>query len=235
MAEDREKPDRFKAQMPQIPGVPVHPAGASGNPLWALLRAKTLGPAAVLIVLGSLGVWFYLHAPRASAPAPPAGTPTAGAAAEVAPATPPAAAGSAPSGPVVVATLEELSQPWSAKPFVFHKRLGSEAVAAMIIRLPGPAKNISSYWAFSLEEPFGRCQLEFETDRAKLSDKYSYPAAHPMVVDPCTGTLFDPLKLGTLPDGAWTRGEIVHGSGFRPPFSIQLELRGNQLIATQIE
>ncbi len=56
-----------------------------------------------------------------------------------------------------------------------------------------------------------------------------------MVVSDCDGVLYDPLKMGTLSDGTWVRGEIVRGGGIRPPVAIQVEVRGRNLIAKRIE
>jgi hypothetical protein len=41
--------------------------------------------------------------------------------------------------------------------------------------------------------------------------------------------------MGTLPNGSWARGEIVQGSGFRPPMQIEVRLEGNKLIAGRSE
>jgi len=42
-------------------------------------------------------------------------------------------------------------------------------------------------------------------------------AGHPMVVNPCTGLLYDPLKSDRLGQRTGS-GEIVKGGGLRPPF-----------------
>jgi len=220
--------------MPQVPGVPQNQSAQSALPameeLPPTLAARAIGPIAALLVLGALGLWLFLRAPH-PAPATPAAV--SGAASGPASASP----GGAPSpqGPVVVATLDELAAPWSSKAFTFHKRLTDEAVAALAVRLPGQAGSAASYWAFSLEEPFGKCQLEFVTDLSKISSQYGYQARHPLVADPCNNTLYDPLRLGNLPSGAWARGAVIQGLGIRPPIAIELRLQGNQLVATQIE
>jgi hypothetical protein len=140
------------------------------------------------------------------------------------------------AGPVEVAGLEELSKPWSSKKFLFHQRLSSEVVPAMVVRLPGGAANrTSSYWAFSLQAPFGRCELEYATDLSKLAQQYGYQAHHPMVANPCSSTVYDPLRLSTLPGGAWARGEAVQGPSIRPPIGVELRVEGNRLIALKVE
>ncbi len=105
----------------------------------------------------------------------------------------------------------------------------------MVVRLPtGAPGDSASYWAFSLQAPFGRCELDYATDLAKLSSEYGYRASHPMVVDACNGTVYDPLTLGNV-GGAWVRGEIVQGSGIRPPLSIEVRVERGRVIATRME
>ena len=60
-----------------------------------------------------------------------------------------------------VATTAELAEPWSAKKFFFRSLTTGKNVPALIIRLPGPAAQTESYWAFSLEAPFDRCRLDY--------------------------------------------------------------------------
>jgi hypothetical protein len=73
------------------------------------------------------------------------------------------------------------------------------------------------------------------TDLGKLASQFGYHARHPMVADPCSGTLYDPLRLGTTPDGAWARGEAVQGSSIRPPVAVQVRVEANRLVALQVE
>ena len=67
-----------------------------------------------------------------------------------------------------LATLSELAQPWSSKRFFFRSLTLSKNVPALIIRLPGPASESSSYWAFSLEVPFSRCQFVYYRHRVEF-------------------------------------------------------------------
>jgi hypothetical protein len=129
-----------------------------------------------------------------------------------------------------VATTDELSKPWASKKFVFVKPFTNEQVNAIVIRLPD-----EGLWAFSLQEPYGNCELEFVTDLAKLASQYGYRAAHPMVGNPCNGTVYDPLKVGPLGADTWARGEVVKGSGLRPPISIDVKVTGRSIIADRIE
>jgi hypothetical protein len=130
----------------------------------------------------------------------------------------------------LAATVDELSKPWAAKKFTFVKPLLQEKINAMVIRLPS-----GGLWAFALQGPYGRCELEFVTDLATLASKYRYNASHPMVVNPCDNTVYDPLKVGPLGGNTWARGEIVQGSSLRPPISIDVKVSGRSIVADSIE
>ena len=135
-----------------------------------------------------------------------------------------------------IATLAELAEPWSAKPFFFQNRLSGANVPALIVRLPGgSASSPSAYWAFSLQVPFGRCQLEYLTDLQKLATDYGFRAKHPMVGDPCSRTIFDPLRMASHPGNVWVRGAIVQGSDLRPPYGIELQIAGKEISAVRME
>src|SRR5262249_6330264 len=79
-----------------------------------------------------------------------------------------------------VASVSELAQPWSSKRFVFRSLTLSKDVPALIVRMPAPASESKSYWAFSLEAPFTQCQFAYIDDLAKLSSEYGFEASHPM-------------------------------------------------------
>ena len=130
----------------------------------------------------------------------------------------------------VVGTTDELSQPWSSKKFVFVKPFSRESVKAVAVRLP-----TGELWAFSLQDPYGRCDLEFVTDLGKLASQYGYKATHPMVGSPCDGTVYDPLKVGPLGSNIWARGEIVKGSALRPPLSIDVKVNDRSIVADNME
>jgi hypothetical protein len=134
-----------------------------------------------------------------------------------------------------VATVSELVQPWSSKKFFFRSLTLSKYVPALIIRLPGPASDSKSYWAFSLEAPFNRCQLAYLDNIGKLSSEYRFAAAHPMVVNPCTRSIHDPLQHTELPGNILVRGAIVRGNDVRPPYGIELKVSGNQIRAVAME
>jgi hypothetical protein len=84
--------------------------------------------------------------------------------------------------------------------------------------------------------PDGNCPLELVTDLQKLKTEYGYQAAkHPMIGNPCTRTIFDPLKMTSLPGNVWVRGGIVQGSDIRPPLGIEIKIEGKDIFAVRKE
>jgi hypothetical protein len=47
--------------------------------------------------------------------------------------------------------------------------------------------------------------------------------------------VYDPLKVGSIGGNTWVRGEIVQGSGLRPPISIDVKVLGRLVVADSIE
>ena len=229
---DQPPSDRFKTEMPQIPGVsvPGPRPSAAANPAVKLV----IGLLAVLLVV-FLGARWALRPKRAPAqsveqqpqievpsPAPDPSTLV------------PHATDADPS----IASLEEMAKPWSWKEFYIRNRLSGENVPAVLIRLPiGSASQSSGYWAFAQKSAYGDCQLEYVTDLNKLKNDYDFQAAkHPMVGNPCSRTVFDPLKTTNLPGtGAWARGSIVQGSDLRPPLGIEIKVEGKKILAVRTE
>ncbi len=221
--------DRFHPEMPKIPGVSQGSRqaarGSSGINTQRLLQIA--GIAAAVVLIGAVIFWRVkgkshgaansssdLDVAEQAVPAPPLPNPVA----------------AVHEGPTVAATVDELSKPWDAKKFTFAKPLTGENIDAMVIRLPG-----GGLWAFSLQVPFGSCELEYITDLGRLASQYRYNASHPMVVSPCDSTVYDPLKVGPLGANTWARGEIVQGSSLRPPISIDVKVSGRSIIADNIE
>lgn len=135
-----------------------------------------------------------------------------------------------------VAAVAELAEPWSSKTFIFHDPETKENISSIVIRLPDSLPDQpGSYWAFSAQTLFGHCQLEYVTDLQKLSNDYKFEAKHPMVGDPCSHAVFDPLQMADMPSGAWARGAIVKGSAFRPPLGIEIRVQTDQLVAAKME
>lgn len=177
----------------------------------------------VLLVIGSL-----LWKSRSSAAANNVAAPVA---ADPAPVAQPAISSHAnePIAPGVIATSDELSQPWASKEFIYRNDLTLQPIPAMVVRLPR-----GGYWAFSLIAPYGSCHLQFVTDLQKLASDYDYRADHPMVVDPCNKTVFDLLRYGG-PMDAEVRGDIVRGASVRPPIAIEVEEHGTSISAVKME
>jgi hypothetical protein len=227
---DESSPTRFKAEMPQIPGVSPAVTGPRRRPSYFPLLAGVLlvGIALLLAVR-----WFsrphptqhvrVQPAPQIEVPAPPPDP--ASLLAHVDKANP------------EVTELTTLSKPWSFVDFYIHDLTTDESVRATIVRLPAGSPNaLTSYYAFSHKAPSGTCQLEYITDLDTLRNEYDYRvASHPLVGNPCTHTLYDPSKTTNLTDNIWIRGAIVQGSDVRPPLGIELKLHNNQILAMRTE
>jgi hypothetical protein len=99
----------------------------------------------------------------------------------------------------------------------------------MVVKLPHGA-----YWGFSLREPFGKCDLEYVTNLETLRQEYQFDADHPMLVSPCDQTVYDLLRYGFSSAGL-VRGDIVQGSGIRPPMAIEIRQHGNEVVAVRME
>lgn len=228
---DRPPSNRFKTEMPQIPGVTL-PLARPKRP-----RGPTIKLAIgifVVLVVAFLGVRWTLrprHEEPRTAEQPQIEVPS--------PAPDPSTlVPHATEANPAIANVEEMAKPWSAKQFFVRNRFSGENIPGVLIRLPvGSASQASGYWAFSVNAPYGNCRLEFVTDLAKLRTDYDFQAAkHPMVGNPCTRSVFDPLKMVSLPGSdIFVRGGIVQGSDLRPPFGIELRVRGKEIEAIRSE
>jgi len=227
MTEQETKSEKFKAVDPQIPGVPVMkpgtlaPVNAKALPVAVWL---TIAIGAVLMLGASFFWWFSLASKRAEPTNAENEAPTASPApVAVAPIQ------RIPQGPGEIASTGDLPSVWSAKQFEMVNPLTKQRVPATIVRLPG-----GSFWAFSMIEPFGDCHLEYVTDLKRLASYYGFQSSRPMVGDPCNRTVFDLTKYGPGIDGL-VRGEMVQGSGLRPPMAIEVRVEGNKIIAVRME
>lgn len=219
------KIDPFRPADPQLPGV-RRAATAPPKPRAFPVKLVLLG--ATVLALMAAGAWHLIRLSRDTVPSATA-EPAPGAVAEAASAPAPAAL---PVAPGAVARVADLREPWAAQQFYFRKPFTEELLPALVVRLPGES---GGYWGFSLREPFGRCDLEFVTDRERLAREFGYRAQHPMVVDRCNGSVYHPLRWGTLPNGAVARGEVVAGPAIRPPLAVQIAVRGGEIHALRIE
>ena len=252
MADETPKFDPFKPSQPKIPGVPekkpepeaaegAAPAAEKPAPAKPLpIKQIGIGVGAVVLLVLVWLVWMVVKpdpqvVPDTGSPPAAASTPAreGGAAPEPAAATPASAGGPSISLPGPIAEVNELTKPWAFKKF-FIRRLG-EKIPAVLVRLPsGAQQSTEGYWAISLQSPFGRCELEYVEDLDRIAGEFGYKARHAMVVDPCGKTVFDLNRYGNI-GGAFTRGEVVSGSGLRPPLAIELRIEGTQIIAVRTE
>jgi hypothetical protein len=229
MSDTDEKPDPFKPDQPNIPGVPYVKRGAkrSRGPA-GLLGGKAmiwLGVAIVAVLVVGFGVVRWSHGKPAPESPPPDSSPSV--AAPVEPTRP--AAKPLPQGPGKVATTTELAKPWSSQAFNYHNPVTSVDSSAMLVHLPS-----GGFWAFSLREPYGTCTLDYITDLEKIKAQYNFTAEYPLVADPCNRSLFDLTKYGPGADGL-VRGQIVEGEAVRPPIAIEVKVKGKDIIIGRSE
>ena len=226
---DQGPSERFKTDTSQIAGISARKVHAQPG----FKPVRLIGSLAALIFL--LVCVRALMLPKV--PAAPTAAPTpqieVPAPASDARAALPLATESEPS----IASVEEMVAPWTSKDFVYKHRVSGENVPAILVHLPtGSAGSPRSYWAFSLNAPFGNCRLEYVTDLEKLRTDYDFRAAkHPMVGNPCSRTVYDPLKMMNIPGSVWVRGAIVQGSDVRPPLGIEVEIHDKQILAARME
>jgi len=239
MSGPADKPERFKPADPVIPGVPQRApeekkkeeksAKPSGPPpAWQSPTVMAgAGIGAIVLLAGAALAWHEMK------PAPPpapveisAVTPAAGTAGS---GTAEPAAPQLPEAPGPVATVEELAKPWSVVKFKFHRATG-ELANAMVVRLP----SAPGYWGLLSVAPYGRCDMELETDLAKIRAEYKFAAGHPMVVDSCTQVVYDPLALGNS-SGMWIRGKVAAGPGIRPPYAVEIKVEQDYVVASRSE
>lgn len=232
-SEPRPQPEkqRFKADMPQIPG--VIPGGPSRKGSDSNRMALIAGLVAVLLVF-LLGLRLVSRPKLTEAPvaAPPPQI-------EVpAPAIDPnASLPHATEAAPEIATVGEMSKPWTSKNFFFVNHLTGENVPAILIRLPSGSPNqADGYWAFEVNAPFGNCRLEYINDINRLKNDYDFQGAkHPMVGNPCSRSVFDPLKMSEIPGNFWVRGTLVQGSDVRPPLGVELKIQSKSILALRME
>ncbi|HVB36290.1 MAG TPA: hypothetical protein VND42_03535 [Candidatus Acidoferrales bacterium] len=217
---DKPKPTSFQIAQPQIPGVPRERTEAEKRRWLYLWVGATIAAVILLVIM----IWWARASARAAHPATAVEAP-----ANTAPvASPLRSTPTLPVAPGTVATTEELSHSWATQKFTYRNAPG-DTFPAMVVRLPGNA-----YWAFSLRAPYGTCDLQFVTDMQELRSTYKFDAAHPMVADPCTHTLYDLTKYGSGPNGL-VRGAVVAGTGIRPPIAIEVQIKGHEILATRAE
>lgn len=223
--------DRFRTDVPQIPGVPVTGSrAAGGNPAIKLVTGLLV--ALLVVFVGAR--WAFRPKPilpkvaeeqpqiEVPSPAPDPSTLL------------PHATDTAPR----IANTAEMAKPWSSKEFYVRNKLTGENIPALLVRLStGSAAQSTGYWAYAINSPYGNCKLEYITDLEKLKNDYGFSSPrHPMVGNPCSRTVFDPLKTTNLPgSGAWARGAMVQGSDLRPPLGVEIQVQGREILAIRVE
>ncbi|MGB6483411.1 MAG: hypothetical protein WBE86_07990 [Candidatus Acidiferrales bacterium] len=231
MPDDAKKPTAFQAAQPTIPGVPARAAEKPASNQQPVANEQTKGQppylwaaggGAILMLIIAL-VWWAHSVTRAArvAPVPAAPPPVAR------PAAPPQPVRTIPVAPGTIATTSEMKEPWSTKKFLYRNP-GGDTSPALLVHLPG-----NSYWAFSLREPYGTCELEFASVE-KLRSDYNLAARYPMVGDPCTRTVYDLMRYGAGPNGL-VRGAVVAGVGVRPPLAIEVQVQDRDIVASRSE
>ncbi len=236
MSDANSKLDPLKPAMPQIPGVPApapekkQPAAPAGPPIWTDRKVQIgAGLVVAFLFLAVIAAWLIRPAspPRAIGLEP----------------RPQTSEGSSPSqesvltqilpvAPGTIASTLDTATPWSFIKFQFRKPSG-EVVPARLLRLP-TGTGAGAYWAFLGIGAYGRCELELESDLTKLAKEYGYRARHPMVVDPCNQSVYDPLGYGS-DHGSWIRGQVVAGAGLRPPLAVEIEVDQSNIVASRSE
>lgn len=222
MPDDAKKPPIFQAAQPSIPGVPARSGEKAAQPgtkkqppyFWAA------GGAGIVVVVIALAWWAH-GVKRTTQAAPVAAPPVSVAHAAARPAE------ALPVAPGKIATVAQLEEPWSSRKFVYRYSNG-DSFPAMVVHLHG-----TTYWAFSLKELYGTCELEL-AGVEKLRDYYEVSSKYPMVGDPCTRTVYDLTRYSPGPNGL-VRGAIVAGTGGRPPLAIEVEVQGDKIIASRSE
>jgi hypothetical protein len=219
----------FKVDMPQIPGVGPSVRPPRRNPLLPLIISFLVLGLLILVAVR----WFAHNKPVETArvePAPQIDVPPP-------PPDPTASLPHVTDANPVVANVADLTKPWSSVDFFIRNKLSGENVPATVVRLPGGSPSQpSGYWAFSRKAPYGVCELEYITDLKAIRNGYDYRAVtHPLVGNPCSHTLYDPLKTANLAGNTWVRGGIVQGSDIRPPFGVEIKIQGQDILATRVE
>lgn len=243
MSDEPKQLNPFKPQDPSIPGVTGNPARVRPAPqpprvvlpqspkppvpsIFSAVSPRVwMAVGTIVIALVALGMYSKKHAASASeAQTAPVADPT-----DLAPVQPVQPTPTMPLGPGPIATTTELGKTWSSKRFVFRAPQTADDVPAMVVRLPGGV-----FWAISMREPFGTCELEYVTNVQKLAADYQLTIDHPMVADPCSHTVYDLTRYSPGPNGV-VRGATAKGESIRPPIAIEVRVRGKEVVATRIE
>ncbi len=227
---DPKKP-QFQAPQPQIPGVSARqPQAPASTTATSATTAKkhvqpfyvwAAGGGAILVLI--IAIFWWAHGvSNATNNAPVAAAPVAAARP-----VPPKPTERLPVAPGAIATVSQMKEPWSTRKFLYRYSDGTVG-PALLVHLHG-----DNYWAFSLREPLGNCELELASVE-RLRDYYELYAKYPMVGDPCSRTVYDLTQYVNGPNGL-VRGAIVTGAGSRPPLAIEVDVKGQEIVASRSE
>jgi len=162
-----------------------------------------------------------------------------------------------PVGEVTVAaTLDEVARPWDFKYFVFTQRypqytpegLRAANVPAVVIRLPykirlpwdwartigkTPQLQESDIIVFSRICPHLGCIYNYVPNWQEVTAGYGGyvpppPRRHALMACPCHLSIYDPAD-------PQQPGRVLSGPAPRPPRTFLYEIRGNQIVVTDVE
>jgi hypothetical protein len=226
--------DRFKAEMPQIPGVGGGSRGGSGpgGGPWLVVAGLT----AVLIAV-FIGGKVLSKSRRVESLARPVAQSEAQIDVPATSTVPDLPVPVATESDPVVAQVGELAKAWDSRQFAFRDRATGANVPALLIRLPGGgAARPGGYWALAMKAAYGSCQLEYVQDTARLREEYGFrSASHPMIGNPCSRTVYDPLRYGSIGGNVLARGAVMQGSDLRPPLGIEVRIKARDILAVRME
>jgi hypothetical protein len=230
---DQSSIDRFKADMPHIPGVKADSLQTRRKITFGHLVTGFL----FVLLITLVGVRWALRPKPTEAVANVTPPQMEIRQADIQPISAPTIIAVETQADQVIARVTEMARPWSSKDFVYRDATSHATTPALLLRLPvASATHASGYWAVAMNAAYGNCRLEYLTDLSKLDSEYGYHGAkHPMLGNPCSGTVIDPLKLSSLPGRVWVRGGIVQGSDVRPPLAIEVKIKGQNIIANRME
>src|SRR5882724_9157378 len=129
---DQQQPERFKAEMPQIPGVVAEAAPRPGKGLAENPAVRLVAGLLIALVMLFVSSRWLFHSKHTEAVAPPA---PAQIEVPTPPVDPAAAIPHATAANPEIATVAEMAKPWTSKEFFFVDPFTNESTPALLIRL----------------------------------------------------------------------------------------------------
>jgi len=131
-----------------------------------------------------------------------------------------------------VGSLGAFAQVWNAVRF---ELAGDHPIPAIVVRLPGPIPGgleatgpggeALHLAGFSRVCTHMGCTVYLNRDLQGIRFAFNYQTTHPDLTCPCHLSIFDPTRAG----------EAVSGPAVRPLPRVELELRGNDIVAVGLE